>query len=118
LFVTFQQILKTGEEDTDDDEDEEAVEEALAEAEAMANDNILHFFYTKDRTGLADMANVEGGTKAINTGKINKATNNFKAQMILCFNNSKEELPDSLKKFQLASSNSVGDLIAFSVPYI
>jgi hypothetical protein len=90
------------------------MEEAEAEAADFANENILHFFYGKDGTGLADMANVEGGTKGINTGKIVKAANNFKAQMVLCYNNSKGEMPDFLKKFSYESSNSLGDLIIFS----
>lgn len=114
MFLTFQLIYKTGEEHLDNDDDEEDVEEALEEAEEFANENILHFFYAKDGTGLADMGNVEGGTKGINTGKILKAANSFKAQMVLCFNNSKGQIPDFLKKFSYASSDSLGQLIIFS----
>lgn len=90
------------------------MQEALDEAEEYANENILHFFYAKDGTGLADMGNIEGGTKGINTGKILKAVNSFKAQMVLCYNNSKGQIPDFLRKFSYTSSDSFGQLIIFS----
>ena len=68
---------------------------------------ILHIFYGEKNNSSADLANLAGGSGAVNESKFRAKCHNVADMLVLNFNDSKGLLPPYVGKFKFKSSASL-----------